>query len=375
MLNFFKLTQSYRSLCERYSALRHFLCRSASLVYANELHTPIPKNAVLILPPSDYWTRISTLNVNTEKEAALFAPALFELSDAYRYEAQKIGENSYSLIAYNPTEISFKLQSLQELFMFEKITFAQWVFADEIRPIHLMNGKYLTTLEGIVIEIDPDYIHSHDTIPMDEALKEARFFTKTIPTERLLVSNVTPKTLKMTLVILLIVLGNLLGSAVLSTQESVQLSDASQELLDNSKLPETSIEREAILNTLQKKEDKQLRLRRQSLHISDIPIKAMIVPPLSPPSPIVAPMEGVVLIPGSAPGEPNRLLVEGASDTPAIALQSEGIEEFVYDGNRIKIILNERDPETKEKLKKAFIKKFKKVKFSERGNQLEVRLP
>ena len=39
-----------------------------------------------------------------------------------------------------------------------------------------------------------------------------------------------------------------------------------------------------------------------------------------------------------------------------------------------KIILNESDLDVKDRLKKAFTKKFKKVRFSEHGNQLEVRI-
>ncbi|HEX5711107.1 MAG TPA: hypothetical protein VFX68_07145 [Sulfuricurvum sp.] len=376
-MNFYKLAQSYRFVCKKYPVLRRFICRSSSLLYADELPATIPQNTVLILPPSDYWALNATLNVNTQKEAALFGPALFDLGEEYHYEAQKIGSNHYTLIAYNPTEISLKLESLQDSSLFEKITFTQWVFADEPRPIRLKNGKYLTTLEGIVIEIDASYVQTDDAISMDNALNKEHLFIKTIPLERLLPTNITPKTLKTTLIILLIVLGNLLWGIALSTKESSRLSEASQALLNRSKLPETSIEREAILSSLVKKEEKQLRLRHHCLQISDIPIQstgALIPPPTVENTPSPTAMEGVVLIPGSKPGEPNRLLVGGSSSAPAIALQGKGIEEFIYDGNSIKLVLNESDLDAKDKLKKAFRKKFKKIKFSEHGNQLEVRI-
>lgn len=380
MLNFYRLTQSYRSFCKKYPSLHRFVCRSSSLVYADELHTPIPQNAVLILPPSDYWALNATLNVNTEKEAALFGSALFELGEEYHYEAQKVGENSYTLIAFNPAEISLKLKSLEHSSLFTKITFSQWVFADELQPIRLKNGRFLASFEGIVIEIDASYLPADDAISMQKALNKKHLFIKTIPLERLLPSNVTPKTLKTTLVILLIFLGNLLGGIALSTQESLRIDEASQALLDRSKLPETSIEREAVLSSLKKKEEKQLRLRHNSLQINDIPIKAeSVLPPLPPSStlantPSASTIEGVVLIPGSKPGEANRLLIADTSGTPAIASQAKGVEEFIYDGNSIKLTLNESDLDTKEKLKKAFRKKFKKIRFSEHGNQLEVRI-
>lgn len=376
MLSFFKLTQSYRALCEKQSTFRRFFCRSTPLEYADELHTPIPQNAVLILPPRDYWALQATLKVKTEKEAASFGPALFELSDAYHYEAKKIGENSYSLIAYNPAEISLKLHSFNRDSIIDRITFAQWVFADESQPIHLSNGKYLTTLEGVVIEIDPDYIQANNAIGMGEALSHPRFFIKTIPVERLLTSSVTTKTLKITLILLLIVLGNLTANAILNARESARLSELKKELLDRANLPETSIEREAILSALHKKETAQLRLRHQFLRISDLPVQASAPRALAPivtPAPAVA--EGVVLIPGSKPGEPNRLLVEGASSAPVLTQSGEGIKEIVYDGNSIKIVVDTQDIQAKENLKKVFSKKFKKIRFTERGNQLEVRLP
>jgi len=376
VLSFFKLTQCYRALCEKQSSLRRFFCRSTPLAYADELHTPVPQNTVLILPPSDYWALQATLNVKSEKEAASFGPALFELSDEYHYDAKKIGENSYSLIAYNPAEISLKLHSFNRDSMIDRITFAQWVFADELQPIHLSSGKILTTLEGVVIEIDPDYLHANDSIGMDEALAKPRFFIKTIPVERLLTSSVTTKTLKITLILLLIVLGNLTVNTVLNTRESVRLEELKEGLLDRANLPETSIEREAILSALHKKESVQLRLRHQFLRISDLPIQASVSRTLAPivtPAPATA--EGIVLIPGSKPGEPNRLLVEGSSNAPIMTLSSEGIKEIVYDGNSIKIIVDTQGAEAKEKLKKIFSKKFKKVRYSERGNQLEVRIP
>ncbi len=388
MLSFSDSTQILRSLCQKHPFLRHFFCRPASLVYADDAPAQFPKNAVLILPPRNYWAIQAILNVKTQKEAAAFGPALFDLGHEYQYEAKKIEKNSYSLIAYNPTEISLILQSFPDPEKIERITFAQWVFADELHPIRLGNGKVLTSIEGVVIEIDPDYLGTSDSISMREVLSEPRFFIKTIPVERLLTPNITSKTLKMTLTILVVVLGNLIASAVFNSRESAHLEERKQELLTKASLPETSIEREAILASLRKKESGQLKVRDQFFHISLLPIKASPTPKSAdtatlfqqtPPVP-AASSEGVVLIPGSAPGEPNRLLVGGTSNaaSPEITLQDDGgngIKEVVYDGNSIKMIVTIKEGEAKEKLKKAIKKQFKKAKFSESGNQLEVRLP
>jgi hypothetical protein len=72
------------------------------------------------------------------------------------------------------------------------------------------------------------------------------------------------------------------------------------------------------------------------------------------------------------------LLVNGSSSIPTPSLpvfQGEGIDEIVYDGKNIKILLNASENKVKEDLKKAIMKPFKKAKISEHGNQLEVLIP
>lgn len=351
-------------------------------MYGDELPDSFSKNSIVILPPSDYWAIQATLNVKTAKEAATFGSALFDLSDDYRYAARRLGKDSYSLIAYNPAEISHKLHSFSNGAVIEKFTFAQWVFADEEHSIHLDNGKILTTIEGVVIEIDSDYLAMDTSIPLKEALKKPRFFIQSLPVEQLHSSTLTPKTVKTTLFVLLLVLGNLTATTVLNYQEIGHLESLKEELLEHTKLPETSFERDALSSSLQKKEVVQLRLREQFLHISDLSLHVVLPAEVNAPAPAVIPssaaVEGVVLIPGSNPGEPNRLLVNGSSNIPtasAPVFQGEGIEEIVYDGKNIKMLLNASENKSKEDLKKAIMKPFKKAKISEHGNQLEVWIP
>ncbi len=362
--------------------LRRFVSSPALLVYGDELPDSFSKNSIVILSPSDYWAIQATLNVKTAKEAVTFGSALFDLSDDYHYAARRLGRNSYSLIAYNPADIALKLQSFSNGAVIEKFTFAQWVFAEEEYPIRLENGKVLTTIEEVVIEIDSDYFAMDTSIPLKEALKKPRFFIQSLLVEQLHSSMLTPKTVKTTLFVLLLVLGNLTATTVLNYQEIGHLESLKEELLEHTKLPETSFERDALSSSLQKKEVAQLRLREQFLHVSDLSIHA--APPISVKAPALtsvpstAPVEGVVLIPGSNPGEPNRLLVNGSSNIPAASapvFQGEGIEEIVYDGKNIKMLVNASENKSKEDLKKAIMKPFKKAKISEHGNQLEVWIP
>lgn len=349
------------------------------LVYADSLPVEFPKNVVAVLPPSDYWVLRATLNVNSEKEAAKYGPALFDLSGTYRYEAQKIGKNSYILIAYNKEELSRKLLSVPALSTIDRLTFAQWAFADGPTPVHVKNGKYLTMLDGIVIEMDAAYVRKSQSIELSEALARPRIFLKTIPVTVLVDSPITAKTLKTTLMILLILFGNLVADIYLTARSSERLSEKSEALRNEFNLPETSIEREAILASLRQKETKQLELRHHCKQISDLAIVAKSTPPPAAPPPVMpaatnVSAEGIVLIPGSKPGEPNRLLVGNTSNAADTAFHGSGIRELTYDGNALKLVIDASDSKNIENLQNEISKRFKKARYDGRDTQLEVRI-
>ncbi len=370
------MTRLGRYLCGKYPRISRIFCHSESLIY-HGADSFVSSESVLVLSPSDYWALAVSLNVKTPKEAASYGAALFDLSAEYRYEAQKVGENRYILIAYNPDELSRKLSSIPHLSMIKKMTFAQWVFAEEPRPIHLPSGKYLTTLEGIVIEMDASYIDAKTSVELDEALSYPRPFLKTVPMEGLSTTELTPKTLTITLVILGIILGNLIAEGFMGYQDSQHLNQEMQRMLESSKLPATSIEREAILSNLKTKEAKQLHFRQICKEISDLPIEGKsVIPPKAPiiSAAVSATPEGIVLIPGSKPGEPNRLLVENTSSAANINIRGEGIGELDYDGNAINLMIETHDSADRESLKREISKRFKHAQMSEHDTQLEVRL-
>lgn len=377
----------------KYDDVRKYLAPKILLVYADHAvstHMPLDKAAALIFPPGDYWAMHVQLNAKNEKDAAKYGPALFDLGGSYRYEAQKVGENSYVLLAYEPDVLLQKLLSYPDHSMIDTFTFTQWVFDQETHPIQLNDKKYLTVLEGIVVEIDQSYLEKSTYIEINDALSRPKPFFKTLPLEGLVTSEVTTKTLRKTLVILCILFGNFTALAYFNHQESSQAAERMQEILTTANLPETSMERDAILASLKIKEKKQLDLRHQCYKISSLPIdvKAPIadtlLKPLGPSLPSLPPVlgssanaasNGIVLIPGSNPGEQNRLLVEKTS-SPAnnILPAGDGIQELTYDGQAINIIINTSDATTKEKLKSELAKQFKNAQLSDHNKQLEVRL-
>lgn len=377
----------------KYNEIRKHLAPKIPLVYADHavsLLTPLDKTAALIFPPSDYWAMHVHLNAKNEKDAAKYGPALLDLDGSYRYEAQKVGENSYVLLAYEPDVLLQKLLSYPDLSMIDTFTFAQWVFDKETHPIHLNDKKYLTILDSIVIEIDQSYLEKSACVEIHDVLSHPKAFFKTLPLEGLVTSEITAKTLRKTLVILCILFGNFTALAYLSHQESSQAAERMREMLTTANLPETSMERDAILASLKIKEKKQLDLRHQCYKISSLPIDvkppmADTVPKPSAPSlPSLPPVlgssanaasNGIVLIPGSNPGEQNRLLVEKTSSPANNDLSAgDGIEELVYDGHAINIIINTSDAATKEKLKSELAKQFKNAQLSDHNRQVEVHL-
>ena len=184
------------------------------------------------------------------------------------------GEEHYVIVAYNKMQLSQKLQDNPPLSTAKKVTFAQWIFADETKPIRLKNNKYLTVVDGIVIEMDSAYLNTDASISISEALRARHHsFYKTLSTHLLLPEQIRPKTLKITLAILLILLANLITQIVLDRQLADETGEDNTNPISASHLPETSIEREAILNALKQKEDQTVSSASTMLHLSTLPLQ------------------------------------------------------------------------------------------------------
>jgi hypothetical protein len=369
---------NYKAQTETFltSLYEYYLARKkiSPLVYLDDASGEmINEKAVMVIAPSLYWALRVTLNVKSEKEAAAYAPALFDLGEGYRYEAQKIDTNVFVLIAYDPIVLSQRYPTLFEGSTPFEITFAQWVFGDINTPIRLKNQKYLALHDGIVMEFEECYLDTSSAIDISEALRQTNRY-KTIRTQKIISTALSPKTLKMTLLILILLLINISTDAVTTYQSINELRERNEALLNEYHLGSTSIEREAILNALKQKEIKQRELRQHCFTLSTFPIKGSkkspSLPPL-PPVPLPSSSEGIVLIPGSKPGEPNRLLVGGGESKPLAAQTFSGLRELSFDGKSTKIVIETAES---EKLQKLFRKHFKNCRIEHNQHQLEVRI-
>ncbi len=358
------------------SLYAYYLSRKkiSPLVYLDEDNGErVNEKAVMVIDPSLYWVLRVPLNVKSEKEAAAYAPALFDLGEGYRYEAQKIDTHVFVLIAYDPIVLSQRSPALFEGSTPFEITFAQWVFGATHTPIRLKNQKYLALHDGIVMEFEARYLDTSSAIDISEALCQTNRY-KTIRTQKIISTALSPKTLKMTLVILILLLINISTDAVMTYYSIDALREKNEALLSEYHLGSTSIEREAILNALNQKEIKQRQFRQHCFTLSTFPIKGTkqspALPPL-PPAPSSSSSEGVVLIPGSKPGEPNRLLVGGGENQPFASQTFSGLRELSFDGKSTKIVIETAEG---EKLQKLFRKHFKNCRIEDNQHQLEVRI-
>ncbi|MDD2828322.1 MAG: hypothetical protein PHW18_01970 [Sulfuricurvum sp.] len=368
-----------RLIAEKYPLLHRLFYRTAPLVYGDHTQmTPPSKETVLVIPPRYYWVKRANLKVKTSKEAASYGTALFDLDDTYTYQAQSIGNHDFILIAYNQSEIAKEVLSNPKFESIEKITFAQWVFATESHPIRLSEEKSLAIVDGVVVEMDSSYLLQKETLSLDEALSHPKYHLPTLPREAFAPAVLTPKTLRVTFIIAVLLFGNFATHAVVNYQESVNIERTIQEELQRSKLPETSIERQSIAETLKIKEKKQLRLRQACKELSDIPVEVKTANP-PPPAPITPPpvsssAEGIVLIPGSKPGEANRLIVDNTLSAPVVAFHTEGMRELNYDGKTITLLIDTHDSNAGAKLKEEIKKQLRHAEVREDNKQLEVRL-
>ena len=342
------------------------------MVYVDEETVPVTGDTVLVFGPLEYWAMNAELNVASEGEAVKFAPALFDLGEGYGFQAKKTGDKRYVLIAYEKDALSRKLRELPSVSEARRMTFAQWVFGDFERPIRLSNGKYLTTMDGIVVEIDPSYLDTTRATSLREALQSVPVVYKTLPIDELLPEKITPKTLKTTMAVLVILLGNLIAQAVMDHRTSEALQIQIDEMLEGEHLPATSIERSAIIDALKQKENKQIRLREQAYQLSTLPLNVTLPIPPAPSAPSTS--QDVVLIPGSKPGEPNRLLIGGKENHAALGTSMTGIEELSYDGHSIKARIATKNVEEGESVKNDLQKRFKNARIEVQEHYIEVRL-
>lgn len=357
--------------CRRLGSISAKLCPPKYLSYGKMDEA---SDRVIVLTPSDYWVRRIDLNVSSEKKAAAYGYSLFDLEEEFVCVARKLSEGSYEILAYQPQRLITRYPELFSTSTRTLVTFAQWVFDDLKYPIKLKNGKYLSSHEGIIFEMEGDYLDLSDAHEIDEIESKPYFRLKTLSSETMIPSGLSSKTLKLSVVILSFFLINLLVQGYQTRSASAQMQIEMEALRASSTLGGVSMERETIIETLRHKEAKQLKLRERCYALRNVPLqpRTVSIPPVASVPASAEKEGGIVLIPGSKPGEPNRLLIDGKSETPAHAIGGfEGFQEIVFDGKTTTFMIETSEPAT---LKKGLMKTFRNSRIEEHNGHLEVRL-
>lgn len=360
-----------RTLCMRLGSLSHKLCSPQYLSYA----AIDPSGSdIMVLRPEDYWVRRINLNVSSEKEAAKYGYSLFDLDEELVCYARKVSAETYDVVGFNPQKIMARYPELFSLSSERSVTFAQWVFDRLEVPIKLPNGRYLSLHEGIVFEMEGHYLDVEGSLGIEEIEKKPFYGLKTILVGSMVPSSLSMKTLKITVVLLALLVANIVMEGYKVRSVSEQIGNEMETLNMSSGLHGVSMERNAIIDTLRYKEAKQLTLRERCYKLRDIGLKPSAAESIPPSAPIMLSsmdQSGIVLIPGSKPGEPNRLLVNGVQNTPSRSLKmQEGIQEIVFDGKKTLFVFKTSEPQS---LKKMLMKRFRNSRIEEHGGRIEVR--
>lgn len=362
------VTLAKENFCRRIGTVSRQLCPPHYLSYGR---IGSSKESVFVFPPSDYWCMQVRLDVDTPKEAAAFAPSLFDLDEGYRYEATAVSSGEYLLLAYNPHLLATRYGELLKDTS-RRICFAQWAFETLDVPVRLGGGKCLILHEGIVMEVDETYVDLSDSITLNEMESRPVYPLKTLNAVSIFPADVSAKTVVVALSILIILAFNLLSDVYQTYTDTQRLETRSAELLEQTGLSAMSMEREAIIDTLKHKASRQLHLRERCFALKALPFhsQSASLTPSPTPAPVLAGTGGIVLIPGSKPGEANRLLVNGTSDTPTVPGTSDGVREVRYEGKNLTFLIDSSDP---QELQPALRKLYRDARIESFTNRLEVK--
>lgn len=346
------------------------------LVYADGYDATIDPDALIVIPPRGYWSKNVTLDVKSTREALKYGEALLDLGAGYDYAAYKMGDNSFSIVGYKTQDLLQLWPDVFDAAHERHIVFAQWVFGTIAQPVLLPNGALLALCEGDVVEMQPQYVQAPHTTLLADALSVGRGDYPAISTFEFVASPLDIKTLWISVVILLVLLGNIGMGIVGVNQQRTHVEDQKTLLMQRTSLGETAIERLAVIGVMEEKQKRERKFKEQCYTLKAIEIDNDVpssTPRIQPVAPSLTPstLGGVVLIPGSKPSDKNQLIVNG---TPAVSFatpKAMGIKELVFDGKGMVMSVVSSDPEG---LQRAFLKQFKNSKTTIQGNNLEVRI-
>jgi hypothetical protein len=330
---------------------------------------------VMILSPDLYRICVVSLPVATPKKVVRYAPSYFDLSDERtRYGAYQLGEGRYLLSAFDPEPIRVRLEeSGVDPMSVERFVLAQEAFGVDLLPLSLKNGSVLALNEGIVVRLPSEYISEPPKYDLEGSLLKLAPCLPGFKAQMYKGGDVTKKTLTITVSLSLIILINLLIQGGYSYREAEKIADEQEQMKIEQHLPATQMELDALASSWEKKESQQMKLRKIVAAFSTLTLEnnntdLLSVAPSAVPAPVT---NGIVLVPGSKPGDRNLLLVPGNSNTVSGTVLGEYVTTLSYENGSVHFKISTPSPQNAEKVRDSVAKSLKTNTVTIKENSVE----
>lgn len=361
------------SMIERMlGSLRCFGKRRYGYLDRTSSHIPSGhETLVIILSPDLYRISVATLPVATPKEAVRYAESYFDVSDERtRYEAYLIGEGRFLFSAFDPEPIWIRLEEAGiDPSSVDRFVLAQEAFGTDNLPVSLADASVLALSEGIVVRLPSHYVNAPIKHSVEEALKNLVPCLRGFSADMYRGGEATKKTLILTAVLSSIIVGNLLIQGVLSNREAGRITDEQEQIKVEKHLPATQMELDALAASWEKKESEQIKLRKIVAAFGTLALESntTVTTPTIPSSPT----NGIVLVPGSKPGERNLLLVPGDTNTTIATVSGEYVTSLAYENKSVTFKILTPSQERAEKIRDSVAKTLKTNTVTIKDNSVE----
>jgi len=228
-----------------------------------------------VLGPSLYWFREKTLPAKTVAAAKKLAPSVFDAiipAGEYSYFVLKRDEGSFWLFAYDEAAIvdAIRAAGLRSRSI-RNIYFAQTECLSLERPLLVGTQKVLATIDGVITLLPSGYVS--ETEPLDAFFKSHPRSSNRIPVTLYRNALLDHKAVR-SLTAVAGVFALIYGLNYLMARKQLHAVTAKQEtIMQTYRLPQTSFERDGLLNALQKKQQSQAALREKVKALFTLPLK------------------------------------------------------------------------------------------------------
>jgi len=240
----------------------------AETVFLDKDVVPAPSGEYfdIVLGPSLYWFREKTLPAKTVSAAKKLAPSVFDAiipAGEYSYFVLKRDEGTFWLFAYNEAAIidairtaGLRSRSIRNVYV------AQTECLSLERPLLVGTQKVLAAIDGVITLLPSGYVS--ETEPMDAFFKSRPRTANRIPITLYRNALLDHKSVR-SLTTVAAVFALIYGLNFLIARQQLHSVTAKQEkIMETYRLPQTSFERDGLLNSLENKQRQQAAMREKA---------------------------------------------------------------------------------------------------------------